>query len=340
VSVRSARSASSSPPAVPRSAALKSRPRILLIADVPDWIFARHCQMLGRILGDEFAFTVQYMGQPIHESEHDLIYPLEFNLVPPEQITQPSKWVTGIRSHTSWQERDWPGLVQLLGGAFQRVHAVSKRLHHIFKLFLPSLDYLTHGVDTDFFTARTRADQSGRRLRLGWAGSRLNPTKGVNEFIAPLARLPGVEFVFCGHLDDNLGAEGVRDFYDSLDAYVCASEFEGNNNSLLEAAAMQRAIITTDNGTVPEYLCRGESALIVDRGLSDFTCAVLELRDNPAKRMAMGEKARAAVRAKFEWRTRAEDYRAFFRAALANSAAGCPTERRLSWKPQASSGCN
>ena len=308
------------------------KPRVLLIADVPDWIFARHCKMLERFLGDEFAFTVQYMGRPIQESEYDLIYPLEFNLMPPEQITRPSKWVTGIRSHTSWQDQGFLKLTELLAAKFQRVHAVSRRLQHIFQPFLPGVEYLAHGVDTGFFTARTRADQSGRRLRLGWAGSRMNPTKGFNEYIAPLGRLPGVELVFCGHLDVNLDLEGMRGFYDSLDAYICASLYEGSNNSLLEAAAMQRAIITTDNGTVPEYLRHGESALIVERTLADFTSAVLELRDNPAKRAAMGESARTAVAAKFEWKAMAEQYRALFRAALANREAWPPSDLPLSRK--------
>ena len=160
----------------------------------------------------------------------------------------------------------------------------------------------------------------------------MNPTKGFNEFIAPLGRLPGVELVFCGHLDVNLKLEGMRDFYDSLDAYICASLFEGNNNSLLEAAAMQRAIITTDNGTVPEYLRHGESALIVERTLADFTSAVLELRDNPAKRAALGESARTEVAAKFEWKAMAEQYRALFRAALANREAWPPSDLPLSRK--------
>ena len=311
--------------------------RVLLIADVPDWIFARHCKMLERFLGEEFEFTTQYMGRPIRESDFDLIYPLEFNLVPAEQITQPGKWVTGLRSHTAWQNGDFLELVKLLATRFQCVHAVSRRLQHILEPFLPSVEYVTHGVDTDFFTARTRSDQSGRRLRLGWAGSRMNPTKGFNEFIAPLGRLPGVELVFCGHLDVNLKLEGMRDFYDSLDAYICASLFEGNNNSLLEAAAMQRAIITTDNGTVPEYLRHGESALIVERTLADFTSAVLELRDNPAKRAALGESARTEVAAKFEWKAMAEQYRALFRAALANREVWRPFDLPLSRKIEAPS---
>ena len=59
----------------------KSRPRILLIADVPNWIFARHCRMFQRYLGSEFDFTIKVQGEPFREEDFDLIYPLEWNLV-------------------------------------------------------------------------------------------------------------------------------------------------------------------------------------------------------------------------------------------------------------------
>lgn len=299
----------------PRSAA--TRPRILLIADVPNWVFHRHCQELTARLGDEFEFTTQFHGQPFDEDAFDLIYPLEWNMVLPQQVKNPGKYVTALRSHVSWQDQDFLAFAELLATRFQRVHVVSERLAKLFRPLVPQLDHFSHGVDTQFFQPTSRANQSGRKLRLGWAGNRACPTKGFTELIAPLGNLPGVELVFCGYSDKNLDRDQMKAFYDSLDAYVCTSQWEGNNNSLLEAAAMQRAIITTDNGTVPEYLRHGESALLVERQLPDLIHAVMQLRDNPALRVALGEKARAAVVAKFDWSAAAVRYREFFRAALA-----------------------
>lgn len=305
----------------------QAKPRVLLIADVPNWIFARHCRMLERFLGDRFVFTSQCQGTPVAEEGFDLIYPLEWNLVPPQQIRTPAKYVTGIRSHLSWRSQDFLPFVDILATHFQRVHVVSKRLQGMFARFLPEVSHLTHGVDTEFFAPRTRANQSGQgKVRIGWAGNRINRTKGFEDYVAPLGSLPGVELVFCGFQDRNLNVELMRDFYDSLDVYICASSLhhEGNNNSLLEAAAMQRAIITTDNGAVPEYLRNGESAIIVERELPNFIRAVIELRDNPAKRMALGEQARLAVKQRFEWRNMAEQYAALFEDALSH---------RHSWHP-------
>jgi glycosyltransferase involved in cell wall biosynthesis len=303
----------------------RRRPKILLIADVPDWIFARHCRMLERFLGTEYCFTTAYQHQVYREKDYDLIYPLEFNLVEPEQVRTPAKYVTGIRSHLTWVRKDFIEIVKLLRTRFQRVHTVSRRLQRVFAPQVPGVVRVTHGVDTEFFVASTQADQSGSRLRLGWAGNRLNSSKGFEEFVLPLEQLPGVELIFCGYQDRNLDVHQMRAFYDSLDAYVCTSDLEGNNNALMEAAAMQRAIITTDNGTVPEYLRHGESAIIVERAPDRFREAVLQLRDNPQLRVALGRKARPAVAAAFEWEKRAQDYRTFFRSALRNKATWRPS---------------
>ena len=188
--------------------------------------------------------------------------------------------------------------------------------YDIFHAALPGVIYVTHGIDTEFFTPSARTDRSGKKLRLGWAGNRQQPAKRFKEFIEPLGKIPGVELVFCGYADRNLTMEEMHAFYDSLDAYICASDNEGNNNSLMEAASMKRAIITTDSGTVPEYLIDGKNALIVSREREAFVQAVEKLRDDPALRMKLGKAARRAVISAWDWRDRSEDYRLFFREAL------------------------
>jgi glycosyltransferase involved in cell wall biosynthesis/Tfp pilus assembly protein PilF/GT2 family glycosyltransferase len=302
------------------------RPRIMLMADVPNWIFARHCRVLMERLGSEFDFELKLQGQPYNEDDYDLLYPLEWNLIPPNQIRTPAKYVTSIRSHTAWAGQDFLGFTQFLNTRFQRVHTVSERLTRIFAPFVPNTDHVTHGTDTSFFTPTRPVDQTPPgHVRVGWAGNRVNKTKGFEELIAPLGRLPGVELVFCGYMDKNLDLEGMRRFYDSIDVYICSSAQEGNNNSLLEAASMERAILTTDNGTVPEYLQHRQSALIVERELPLLIQAVCELRDDPGLRRSLGLAARQAVIARFDWSQMAPRYAEFFHRAIS----GVPT-----WEPK------
>ncbi len=295
------------------------RPRVMLMADVPNWIFARHCKVLMERLGSQFDFDLKLQGQTYNEADYDLIYPLEWNLIPQNQIRTPAKYVTSIRSHTSWAGHDFLGFTQFLNTHFQRIHTVSERLTRVFRPFVPQTDYVTHGTDTTFFTPTRPVDQTpSGRVRVGWAGNRVNKTKGFEELIAPLGRLPGVELVFCGYMDKNLDLEGMRRFYDSIDVYICSSAQEGNNNSLLEAASMERAILTTDNGTVPEYLQHRQSALIVERELPLLIQAVCELRDDPGLRRSLGIKARQSVIARFDWNQMAPRYAEFFHRAISS----------------------
>jgi glycosyltransferase involved in cell wall biosynthesis len=297
-----------------------ARPRILAIADVPNWIFERHARTLQRRLADEFDITVQYHTQPYHEGDFDLIYALEFGLVPTAQIRSPWKYVTALRSHVSWDSVRPAQLSEYLTSHFQRTHVVSRRLQQSLLPWLPDVAYVTHGVDGERFTPVARQGRAGA-LRLGWAGNRQTAVKGFDEFIAPLQALPGVEIVFCGYSDRNLTLDEMPGFYASIDAYICTSASEGNNNALLEAAATSTAIITTDTGTVPEYLRHGASALIVPLDASAFRGAVELLRDDVELRERLGRAAAAAVHPAWTWSTRAEDYRMFFREALAGRTA-------------------
>jgi glycosyltransferase involved in cell wall biosynthesis len=297
--------------------------RILCIADLPNWIFNRHIFYLQRYLGDEFEIFTSYRRERYEESDFDLIYPLEHMLVEPDQITNPNKYVTGIRSFISWAVMDFKPFIDYLNTKFQCVHVVSAELYNLFSPYLPGVEYLTHGVDTAFFSPSQPTDSRPGALRLGWAGRRDTFIKGFQDYIYPLSQLPGVELKICGYLDQNLSLDDMPGFYDSIDAYICASSFEGNNNSLLEAASMERAIITTQVGTVPEYLRDRESALIVERDLEQITQSVIELRDNPELRSRLGKNARQSlIEKKWDWKYKAEDFRRFFHHALVRSELG------------------
>jgi glycosyltransferase involved in cell wall biosynthesis len=293
------------------------KPRILLLADGPNWIFERHCYAIKRLLGADFQFTISYSPIPFDEDEYDLVYPLEWNLVPPERIKNPVKYVTGIRGHVRWPEWNFPDFIKLLRHNFQRTHVVSARLFHIFEPHLPFVSQLSHGVDTQFFRPDLRTQKPTRTIRVGWAGNKNAPAdKGFHAFIEPLQRLNGVEVLSVGYDGNLLDQSAMREFYRAIDVYVCASLQEGNCNPLLESAAMGLAIVTTDNGTVPEYLAHNKSALIVQRTEEAFRQAVEFLRDNPDVRESLGLQARQSVVTTWDWDLMARRYKAFFEEAL------------------------
>lgn len=302
---------------VPRPSVQSGKPRVLIVADVRGWIFERHAQTLRTRLADEFDIEIGYLGHPIDEAQYDLIYPLEYNLIPPERIAMPWKYVTGLRSHISWDGVPPAVLSRYLARYYQRTHMVSQRLLSLFAAHLPSAEYVSHGIDMSRFQPVQRVRAPGAPLRVGWAGNRASPAKGFSELIRPLGDIPGVELVVRGYSDRNLSLEEMPEFYAGIDVYVCASSTEGNNNSLLEAAATACAIVTSDTGTVPEYLPHDQAALVVPRTAAAFRDAVIRLRDDVGLRHRLGNAAAAAVHPAWSWNTRAEHYRQFLRAALA-----------------------
>ncbi len=303
---------------------MSSKPKILLIADVKDWIFARHCHYISKILQKDFIFNLSFhrenFGYYFDEDAYDLIYPLEFNLLHPEKKINPKKYVTGIRAHSSWWNWDNKDLGEYLSSRFSFVHTVSEELGVIFKGILPSEKYygvVHHGIDTKLFSPN-KEENNTQKIVLGWAGNRnAAACKGFN-FVEKLGDIDGVSLKYCGYADKNLNTEQMADFHNSLDAYVCASEArgEGHNNSLVESACVGNPLITTVNGTVPEYLVNEENALIVDRDHNSFRLAVEKLRDNPNLRKSLGRKARETVLEKFCWEKKALDFKSMFEATL------------------------
>lgn len=293
-------------------------PRILILADVKGWIFERHANLLQARLRGFYDIHVGYRETPVDENQWDLVYPLEWNLVQQERIGDRRKWVTGIRSHVSWESHGAEALGAYLTRNYGMVHAVSERLRKLLAGGYPDMRVLSHGINIDHFTPVSTVSALPGELKVGWAGNSAVLLKGFKEFIEPLDTLPGVALKYYGYSNTMLNYASMKDFYEDIDVYVCFSLTEGNNNSLMEAAAMGRAIITTDVGTVPEYLEDGVSALIVPRTLAALTAAVERMRDDPALRARLGAAAREAVKI-FSWEDKLREHRRFFDEALARS---------------------
>lgn len=293
------------------------RARILILADVKGWIFERHANFLKQELAPYYDIDVAYQdqGAAVDDSAWDLVYPLEWALVPEDIIRDKSKWVTGIRSHVSWERYGAEAVGAYLRKNYSMVHVVSHRLLGLLQGQHPQLCVLSHGIKLDHFTPQSTVSAEAGALAVGWAGNSAVKLKGFSEFIEPLESLPGVQLKYFGYSNTMLSFASMKDFYEAIDVYVCCSLTEGNNNSLMEAAAMGRAIVTTDVGTVPEYLVDGESALIVPRTLEAIQGAVERLRDDPALRARLGAAARQAVRI-FSWEAKLLEHRAFFDHAL------------------------
>lgn len=159
-------------------------------------------------------------------------------------------------------------------------------------------------------------------LRFLFVG-RVMKEKGVDELFEAARRIrrehPSVSFDVVGPFEDDykekidrLVSEGViryhgfqsdvRPFYQRCHCFVLPSYHEGMANTLLEAGATGRPLITSDIPGCMEAVAEGETGFLCGaqdvRGLEESLCAFLSL--SLARRAAMGSAARAKIEREFD----------------------------------------
>jgi colanic acid/amylovoran biosynthesis glycosyltransferase len=98
-----------------------------------------------------------------------------------------------------------------------------------------------------------------------------------------------------------VGQDEIAGFYADADIFCLASFAEGVPVVLMEAMAMEIAVIATRIAGIPELVEDGVSGLVVAPGRADRLAAALRtLADDPVLRRAMGKAGRAKVVAEFD----------------------------------------
>ena len=183
------------------------------------------------------------------------------------------------------------------------------------------------GIDLLRFRPSTAARPDGRPFRFLFVG-RLLRDKGLVEYADAArqvrSRWPDTEFAILGFAgSDNrsavpiadlerwradgtvtyLGETGdVRPFLEESDCVVLPSYREGLPRSLLEAAAMARPMIATDVPGCRAVVANGENGFLCEARSAQSLASAMEemLRQDPAERAAMGQRARAKVEREFD----------------------------------------
>jgi glycosyltransferase involved in cell wall biosynthesis len=204
-------------------------------------------------------------------------------------------------------------------------------------LVRPRVSYiLPNGVDVDRFDP-ARVDGRFRRLPglapgapiIGFSG-RPAPEKGLELLAAVAGRLahdvPDARLLLAGEfgyrsryedLFRRLGlarratflghVEDVESFYASCDVIVLPSRehsIEGSPNAVLEAMAMERPIVATRVGGLPEVVTDGREGYLVPwDDAPGIAAALVRLLQAPELRRRMGAAGRAAVLARYSDRT-------------------------------------
>jgi hypothetical protein len=303
------------------------RPVIMCVVDRPGWAHDRKTAALASALADDFDIVTRYQ-QAVTADElaaADLVllyYWLQVDRLGDRAETlhrRRDTFVLGVCSEFelegAWRD---PG-VAMLTTLPRAVFVNSLRLKRLVEpLIGRPTTYTPNGVDTNFFCPPPVPRQS-RTLRVGWAGSLTNQGaehRGVHEYIGPAVAAVGAELMLAVREERWRDMREMRDFYHSLDVYVCASRSEGTPNPCLEAAACGLPVVTTRVGNMPELITDGVNGFLVERDVAAIAARLHQLGD-PDLRAQMGEAARQSVAA-WDWRPHAQNYAEMFRAILSD----------------------
>ena len=203
----------------------------------------------------------------------------------------------------------------------------------------PPVVVIPHGLDTKKFdpnrpmvSPRASFFHDKHALIVGMV-ARLHPNKGQLEFLKAASQLsrshPSCRFLIVGDAAPGyeeykhqilrfIAAHGLERFVvitqapaheipaimANIDIFAAPSHMEPFGLSILEAMAMQKAIVATRVGGIPELIIHDETGLLVPPGDWQALCHMLEVFiRNPEQRSRFGHRARQRVKTHFSLET-------------------------------------
>jgi len=269
--------------------------RVLILTDKPNWAFDTIAKNLLKFNYDS---KLNLDIHPIKGNEknirkiyskYDLFYVMGFKTYDRINFLPKEKTIVGIHSCHSWDGKKTSPtdivtpsteLVNLLN-TFLRVGAVSKYLYDLFKeAGLKKLYYTPNGVDTTLFVPSN--DTMTGDFTVGYSGTKTHDwRKGISEFIIPAAQKAQVKTKLAMRgTNTYIPLEEMPNFYNTLDAYICASSSEGFSLSVLEAASCGIPIISTRITGCMELIKHSINGLFVERNVKDIAEKIEIMKDN------------------------------------------------------------
>lgn len=321
--------------------------KVLLITDKPGWAYDTIAKGLVKY-NENTALAMEILSvseqADVIEREHknyDLLFPLGWTDViakNKKQLYQDclpflerNKLITGIHSHRSWdgyksQPHFTPEppaeLIEKLA-KLRGINIISHRLHRIFQQAgLTNIELTENGVDTDLFTPTKPVNTNNKKpLVLGFSGSKEiakhDFLKGFSEFIEPLNTLPNVQVKELGGRGEHqVKREDMPALYNQIDLYICASSSEGFSQSVLEASACGRGILSTRVGGCEDLIEEGRNGYFIDRDLEQIKTVVTKLEADRQHVRNLGENNRHRVVECYSWRIKVKEWLNFIESHL------------------------
>jgi len=126
----------------------------------------------------------------------------------------------------------------------------------------------------------------------------------IKKILPVLEKYPN--FKWLGHLDY---PNKVKEYLEKIDVYILISGMDMSPHSLLEASLMEKPVIATNVGGIPELMEDQKTGFLVEKGNSeDLIEKILLLINDQHKARQMGLEGRKFVEKKFSWEKVGEDF--------------------------------
>jgi glycosyltransferase involved in cell wall biosynthesis len=93
----------------------------------------------------------------------------------------------------------------------------------------------------------------------------------------------------------------IREYLSEIDTYLLLSGIDMSPLTLLEAQLMERPIIATRVGGIPELMSDGKTGFLMERGDHEDLIEKIDTLQDENKRRTIGESGRQFVIENFNW---------------------------------------
>jgi glycosyltransferase involved in cell wall biosynthesis len=313
---------------------LNSRPRILLVCDVPGWAFHNIALQYKLLFSHLYEFIIVFnknwscLGTTLFsENWAGIIFLWR---VPLFQLVKDGDYPSEFLHKTGYHVCDYLGNL----GFDDEVHAlnlsgaqtayVNRELFAQGKNIKTSAHYVPDGVSTDIFFPNI-GKPLNKKLTVGWVGNSkwggVDDVKGFGSVIKPAMievekQNSYIKFEFIDSTNGGIRKIDVAKQMRRWDVIICASKHEGTPNPVLEGLATGLEIISTRVGMLPEIEKSGGTVHFIDRDPECLARAIISIEKIDVEQRRIVQLSNRAASLRWDWKTIANQYQNFILAVI------------------------
>ena len=213
--------------------------------------------------------------------------------------------------------------------------------------FPPRIVAIPQGVDLERFNSNTKGEETRRQLGVSkeplvLSVAQLIPRKGLIYLIRAvpevLKSVPNVKFIIAGEgperpkLEEEIKHLGIENavklvggapydmvpkFYAATDVFVLPTLYDAMPHAVYEAMAMEKPVVATRVGGIPEVIENGSDGLLVDSMKPDeIAKAIITLFKNRELATRLGKNALKKIKEGYTWEKIVQQYEQAYEEAM------------------------